>query len=145
MKVIKKIKCGSSVFFNKFDDYNSKDTDWIVFVDKIPGNQLMWRVKIKDDDLMMFKNGTTKQQHIDMVFDTNVPLKVGKFLVPEFNEYIGFDISELKQFDEIINQLDDTHKYQKIIYDAYIENNSFILTYEQINKAYKEYKKYRTQ
>jgi len=143
MKVIKKIRCGSSIFFDKFDDYKRKDTDWMVFVDKVPGKQLMWRVKIKDDDLMMFKIGTTKQQHIDMIFKTHVTLKVGKFLVPEFNEYIGFDISELNRFDEVFNQLDDLHKYQKVIYDAYIENGSFTLTDEQLNKAYEEYKKYR--
>ena len=143
MKVVKKIRCGSSVFFDKFDDYNSKDVDWLVFVDKIPGNQLMWRLKIKDDDLMMFKVGTTKQQHIDMVFDTNVPLKVGKFLVPEFNEYIGFGINELKQFKDFFGKLDNLHKYQKVIYDAYIKNKSFTLTDEQLNNAYAEYKKYR--
>ena len=112
MKILKKIKCGSSIFFSKFDDYKLKDTDWLVFVDKLPGNQLMWRVKIKDDDLMMFKIGTSKQQHIDMVFDTKVPMKIGKFLVPEFNEYIGFTVDELNQFSALIEQLDDKHKYE---------------------------------
>ena len=144
MKILKKIKCGSSIFFSKFDDYKLKDIDWMIFADKLPGDKPMWRVKIKDDDLMMFKHGTTKQQHIDMVFDTGVSLKIGKFLIPEFNEYIGFTIDELNQFSELIEQLDDKHKYEKIIYNAYIENASFTLTDEQLNKAYEEYKKYRT-
>lgn len=143
MKTLKKIKCGSSVFFNKFDDYTLKDVDWIVLVDKIPKDNPMWRVKIKDDDLMIFKIGTTKQQYVDMVFNTKVSLKFGKFLVPEFVKYIGFKIDELKQFEDIVNNLDDNHKYQKIIYDSYLENNSFTLTDEQLNKAYAEYKKYR--
>lgn len=143
MKTLKKIKCGSSVFFNKFDDYTLKDVDWIVLVDKIPKDNPMWRVKIKDDDLMIFKIGTTKQQYMDMVFNTKVPLKFGKFLIPEFVKYIGFKIDELKQFEDIVNNLDDNHKYQKIIYDSYLENNSFTLTDEQLNKAYTEYKKYR--
>jgi translation initiation factor IF-1 len=115
----------------------------MVFVDKIPGNKPMWRVKIKENDLMMFKVGTTKQQHIDMILNTKIPLKLGKFLIPEFNEYIGFDISELGQFKDITKHLDDLHKYQKVIYDAYIENGSFSLTNEQLEKAYIEYKKYR--
>lgn len=143
MKTLKKIKCGSSVFFNKFDDYTLKDVDWIVLVDKIPKDNPMWRVKIKDDDLMIFKIGTTKQQYVDMVFNTKVSLKFGKFLVPEFVKYIGFKIDELKQFEDIVNNLDNNHKYQKIIYDSYLENNSFTLTDEQLNKAYAEYKKYR--
>lgn len=143
MKTLKKIKCGSSIFFNKFDDYVLKDVDWIVLVDKIPKDNPMWRVKIKDDDLMIFKIGTTKQQYVDMVFNTKVSLKFGKFLIPEFVEYIGFKVDELKQFKDIVNNLDDNHKYQKIIYDSYLENNSFTLTDEQLNKAYTEYKKYR--
>lgn len=143
MKILKKIKCGSSIFFSKFDDYKLKDTDWIVFIDKLPGDKSMWRVKIKDDDLMMFKIGTSKQQHIDMVFETKVAMKIGKFLIPEFNEYIGFTVDDLQIFKDLINQLDDNHKYQKIIYDSYIENNSFTLSDEQLKKAYNEYKKYR--
>ena len=143
MKVLKKILCGSSVFFNKFDDYKYKDIDWIVFVDHLPQNKLTWRIKIKDDDLMMYNINTTKQQFIDMIFDTNIPLKLGKFLIPEFNEFIKFTINDLKIFDKLINKVDNLHKYQKIIYDSYIQNNSFTLTDDQLNLAYLEYKKYR--
>ena len=141
MKTIHRIKCGSSTFFNKFEDYKPKDIDWIIFVDKIPGDKLMWRVKIKNDDLMMHHISTTKQQFIDAAL-TN-PLKIGKFLSPEFNKYIGFTIEDLKIFKDLVNQLDNTHKYQKVIYDSYLENGSFTLTDEQLDKAYKEYKKYR--
>ena len=143
MKIEKKIRCGSSYFFDKFDDYIYKDIDWLVFVDKLPGKQPMFRVKIKNDDLMMFDINTKKQQYIDMVFDTNVTLKIGKFLIPEFNKFIGFNINDLTIFKDIINNLDDKHKYQKIIYDCYLENNSFYLTKKQLDKAYLEYKKYR--
>ena len=31
----------------------------------------------------------------------------------------------------------------KLLYDAYIENNDFILSSDQLNSAYNEYKKYR--
>lgn len=141
MKTIHRIKCGSSTFFSKFKDYKPKDIDWVIFVDKVPGEQLMWRVKIKDDDLMMYHINATKQQFIDDTL-TN-PLKIGKFLSPEFSEYIGFTIEDLKLFKNLINHLDNTHKYQKVIYDSYLENGSFTLTDEQLDKAYKEYKKYR--
>ena len=39
--------------------------------------------------------------------------------------------------------MDNNHAYEKIIYDSYIENNDFYLTESQLNRAYKEYKKYR--
>lgn len=143
MKILNKIRCGSSVFFDKFNDYKIKDLDWLVFVDHVPGNWKTVRVKIGEDDLIMFKHDMSKQEHIDTILETKVPMKIGKFLIPEFNKIIGFSVEDLKKLDNIVNNLDDSHKYQKIIYDSYIENNDFYLTEEQLNKAYIEYKKYR--
>lgn len=80
----------------------------------------------------------TKKEWIE---NTNlVPMKVGKFLVPEFCEAIGFTIEDLKIFKNLVNQLDDAHSYEKIIYDAYLKNGKLELTDEQLNRAYKEYK-----
>lgn len=90
---------------------------------------------------MLCQIGLPKKIYIDLALQN--PLKIGKFLVPEFNEYINFTINDLKVFEDSIDKLDDRHKYQKIIYDAYIENNSFTITDQQIEKAYQEYKKYR--
>ena len=39
--------------------------------------------------------------------------------------------------------MDSKHTYEKIIADAYIENNGFFLTDEQRDMAYNEYKKTR--
>lgn len=36
-------------------------------------------------------------------------------------------------------RLDERHRYEKTIYNAYIENGSFYLTDEQRRKAYDEY------
>jgi hypothetical protein len=71
-------------------------------------------------------------------------MKVGKFLIPEFVEYISFKIEELKQFEEIFDKLDDKHKYEKKIFEYYIQNNDFKLTNEQLKDVYEEYKKYRS-
>jgi hypothetical protein len=39
--------------------------------------------------------------------------------------------------------MDSKHTYEKIIVEAYIENNGFFLTDEQRDMAYMEYKKTR--
>ena len=43
----------------------------------------------------------------------------------------------------IFENMDSKHTYEKIIADAYIENNDFFLTDEQRDLAYAEYKKTR--
>lgn len=144
MRTIHKIQIGSSVFFEgAFDDYKSKDRDYVVIVDKIPGNQLCGRLKIRDDDLMIYQQGLSKDTYIALALESENTLRIGKFLIPEFNKFIGFRVEDLSVFKDKIKKLDDAHKYQKIIYDAYLENGSFSLTDEQLNKAYVEYKKYR--
>lgn len=70
-------------------------------------------------------------------------MRVGKFLVPEFCEYIGFTIDDLKLFEDLFDKLDDKHKYEKCIYDSYMKNKCFNLTEEQKNECYEIYKKYR--
>ena len=72
-------------------------------------------------------------------------MAVGKLLVPEVCNYMGITLEELKQFEFAFENIDDKHKYEKIIFDSYIKNNSFTLTKEQRDLAYKEYKKYRPQ
>ena len=57
-----------------------------------------------------------------------------------YPEYKGITIDDLKLFEQAFNNIDERHTYEKIIYDAYIENNAFVLTDEQREKAYKAYK-----
>ena len=68
---------------------------------------------------------------------------VGKFLIPEFNKKIGFTIDDLPKIKPLIDRLDEKHIYEKIIYESYLENNSFTLTEDQRLKAYKKYKETR--
>ena len=142
MNTIKQINVGSSVFFKDMDGYKPKDNDVICIVDKFPFKGIAMHTMIGDDDIFIYKD-TTKEEYIKDLFDSNYALKVGKFLVPSFAEHIGLTIEDLPRFKGIIKQLDDKHKYEKIIYESYIENKSFTLNEEQLNKAYEEYKKYR--
>lgn len=55
-------------------------------------------------------------------------MQLGKFLVPTFIEAIGFTIDDLKKLQPLLDNLDDKHKYEKVIYNTYIQNNDFTLT-----------------
>ena len=96
-------------------------------------------MKIDGRDVFMYKN-MDKKGFMDEVFETNVFMKAGKFLIPEFNEYIGFTIEDLEKMRPMFEQIDYRHGYEKIIFEAYLENGGFFLTDEQRDKAYAEYK-----
>ena len=70
-------------------------------------------------------------------------MAIGKYLVPEFCAEIGFTIEDLPKVSSLLDRLDDKHKYEKILYDCYIENGSFALTNEQRQRAFKSYKESR--
>lgn len=82
-------------------------------------------------------------EFISITLSNNTPMEIGKFLVPEFINEMNITIENLKQLEPLVSRLDDMHKYEKIIYDAYIENNDFYLTDEQLKDAYEIYIKYR--
>ena len=139
----KTIKIGSSVFFSGFDDYKQKDDDEMVIQEKwLPHKIHVLNLK-KDGKDIFFWSPLSKEEFIKDTIDSNVAMRVGKFIIPEFCNYIGFKISEYEKLEDVFNNLDEKHKYEIIIRDAYIENNSFTLTDEQRMKAYQEYKKER--
>ena len=133
---------GSSYFFNKYDDFNSKDYDDLCIMDTFIFSGNVMNAKIGGNDVFMFRN-MPKQGFIDDLLSSGVNMKAGKFLIPEFNEYIGFTIDDLKSIIHIFNEMDEKHSYEKIIADAYIKNDGFYLTDDQRDLAYKEYKRTR--
>jgi hypothetical protein len=106
-------------------------------------NTNVLRFSINGDDKFLYRD-MDKQGYIDDVSNTGVMMKAGKFLVPEFNKYIGFTIEDLKSIHHFFENMDEKHKYNMYIYDAYIENGDFILTEKQRLAAFEEYKKERS-
>ena len=147
MKTIKLFQMGSSYFFNDYEDYNLKDNDELHVLDewKFPKtNGLIMTLKNPKTkkDIFYIKN-TNKKEYIDDVIESKVYMRVGKFLIPEFNEYIGFTIDDLKSIMYLFDSIDEKHTYEKIIAESYIENNGFFLTKEQRDRAYDDYKRAR--
>ena len=142
MKPIKTFKIGSSYFFGCFDDYIVKDLDEINIMDEflVKPNSLVLR---KGDRDVFFYRNMDKEGFIEDTLSSCVPVRAGKFLVREFADYIGFTIEDLKKLKEVFDRIDDKHTYEKVIYDAYMENNGFYLTEGQLDSAYAEYKRKR--
>lgn len=135
------ILMGSNYFFNKYDDFKSTDIDKIELVDT---NEFKEKriIRGQGKDYFYLKR-KPKEQLIQDALKSNLPMVVGKFLIPEFNKQINFTIEDLPKLQPLIDKLDEKHKYEEIIYNAYMENKSFTLTKEQRDAAYRRYKEAR--
>lgn len=133
---------GSKAFFSCYKDFKPKDTDYLQLIDT--GDIFTNFLQMHADNFCCFEYvRKSKEEMIHDALESKLGMNIGKFLVKEFIDEIGLTISDLKLLKPLIDILDDKHKYEKIIYDAYIENNDFILTDKQRSNAYKIYKKYR--
>jgi len=141
IKPIKEFIVGSSYFFDKFRKYNKKDTDYLYIMpsDCIFKNQ---QVKIEDIDVFMYSD-RTKEKFIKDQINSNDYITVGKFIIPEFLEYIEADIDDISVLKHVFEQLDDKHKYELYIFECYISNKKPMLTKYQKRKAFDIYMKYR--
>lgn len=132
---------GSRYFFKQYPDYKSHDIDMIELQDNCDYERLLIiRGQGKD---MFFLKRKPKNELIQDALNSELAMVVGKFLIPEFNKEIGFEINDLLKLKPLIEKLDDKHKYEEIIYNSYLKNNDFILTDEQRLEAYKSYKQSR--
>lgn len=137
----KRIKIGSQVFFSGYPDYVSHDKDFVEFQDNPEFYKTFANVKGKGNDIFYYK-AMSKQEFIEYELKhcISTPMAAGKFLSPQLAEYMNITIDDLKLFQTAFDNIDEKHTYEKIIYNAYIENNAFVLNDEQRNEAYKLYK-----
>lgn len=135
------ILMGSTYFFKSYPDFKPHDIDKIDIIetDKFAEKQI---IRGQGKDYIILKN-KPKQQLIADALKSELAMVVGKFLIPEFNNCIGFTIEDLPQLQPLIDNLDEKHLYEKIIYEAYLANGDFILTQKQRDAAYESYKETR--
>lgn len=137
----KKFTIGSRAFFGGMPDFQSKDTDVLLWTDdpngynhykqsSMSGRCTMEWVKKPKDEFLSFA-----------LREKACGLEFGKFLVAEFASELGLTIADLTMlYEHFKERIDEKHKYQHEIYKAYIENNGFYLTDKQREQAYKVYK-----
>ena len=133
---------GSNIFFKDIKGFNSKDIDILELVDNPTGFKYQRQFKFKGKCVFQWKRMSVNEW-IDITLSNNIPMEIGKFLVPEFIKEFNLSINDLKRLQPLVDSLDDKHKYEEVIYNSYIENNDFYLTDSQLNDAYKIYLKYR--
>ena len=138
-----RILIGATYFFSCYDDFKSKDIDELEIIETSEFSQ-MRQITGQGRCLFQLKRHTTKEAYIDWAVQAKLGMVIGKFLVPEFCAAIGFTVKDLPKLAVLLDRLDDKHKYEKIIYDSYLENDSFTLTPEQRDRAYRSYKEYRS-
>lgn len=68
------------------------------------------------------------------------PLPVGKFIIPEFLEYIKAGIEDIKVLEPVFMSLDSKHRYELYIFKCYIDNGKFALEKPQLENAFGIYK-----
>lgn len=137
-----KFLMGSQYFFSCYEDFHSKDIDEIEIIDTNKFEQ-MRQLTGRGKCLFQLKRKNNVDDYISYALQSDLGMVVGKFLIPEFCEEIGLTISNLLQLQPLIDKLDDKHKYEEIIFNAYINNGSFTLTQSQRDEAYKSYKESR--
>lgn len=140
MKPIKTFIIGSRAFFTGMEGYIPKDNDELNIMDRFPFKGNVLNMKMNGKDVFFFRN-MNKEGFIKDTLECGVPMRVGKFLVPEFAAYLGMTIADLKRLSPVMKNIDEKHHYEKVIYDAYLENHAFCLNEKQRTEAYKEYLK----
>ena len=133
---------GSKYFFSCYDDFTSKDIDEIQIIETNEFNQVR-QITGQGKCLFQLRKHPSKEGYINWALQSQIGMVIGKFLIPEFNEAIGFTVEDLPRLEVLIDRLDDKHKYEEIIYNSYLKNGSFTLTDEQRERAYKSYKQSR--
>lgn len=135
----RKILVGSSVFFNEIEGFQSKDRDYVILVEKPVGYDFVRQTTSSKACIFEWRK-MSPERFVEYSLRRGPAMQLGKFLVPEFVQEIEFTIEHLKKLKPLAEKLDERHKYEKVIYDSYIENGSFELTEEQRSKAYEQYK-----
>ena len=134
-----KFLVGSAYFFKGLNNFTPKDIDYVIIEDNPKYYNNTMTVRGRGQDIMFFKN-RSKQDFIKMSLQSKLPMVVGKFLIPEFNQYIGFTLDDLKLLQPQFDKMDKKHLYEVFIYKCYLENNNFTLTQEQLKESFEIYK-----
>lgn len=133
---------GSKYFFDCYKDFNSHDVDYIVFEEEPEDYKNVKNIRGNGQDIFFWRKMSPKE-FVAHTLTSGTPMQIGKFLIPEVAKELGFTLEDLKKLEPLVKQLDDKHKYEEIIFNSYLENGEFSLTGEQLDRAYREYKKYR--
>lgn len=130
---------GSTYFFSCYSDFKSKDIDKVELLD-VAAFPYRRQYFAPGRCLFRIARQNTVEDYIKWELKIGRGMALGKFLIPEFCEAIGFTINDLPKLQPLVDALDERHLYEKIIFDSYITNQAFVLTNDQRDAAYQNYK-----
>ena len=133
---------GSRAFFSGMEGFHSKDHDFLILVDQPKG--FTWRREQSMRGVCTFEyKKDTPAAMVAKTIEKGDAMLIGKFLVPEVAQAIGATIEDIKPLEVLLPKLDDKHKYEESIFNAYISNGDFTLTDEQRKRAFSIYQEAR--
>ena len=136
-----RFKVGSQAFFSMYLDFAPSDIDEVEFEEKPRLFRDFMQIRKKDRTRCLFIwRKMDPDEFVEYTLKTRLPMEIGQFLVPEVAEYLCFTLDHLRRLAPVVERLDARHKYEKIIYDSYLQNGGFYLTDQQRAEAYNAYK-----
>ena len=135
---MKKILVGSNAFFKDVKDFKSKNKDYLIFVDNPQDFKIRKEISLRGTDMFYYKR-LSPSEMINYTLESNDPLLIGKFIVPEVAEELKLSVSDILPLEPMLSKLDEQHQYQVVIFNHIKNNNSFTLTNEQLDEAYQVY------
>ena len=142
MEITKQFKIGSSAFFSGVEGYNEKNSDTLL-IERDPVGFKTWRESSGQSGVIAEWKEMGKDEFVEATLSFGKPELAGKFLIPEFAEWLQMTIDDLKKLDVLFSKMEGKQAYLKKIYDCYMENGKFELGEEQKKDAYSIYKEYR--
>lgn len=139
---MKRILVGSRAFFSGYEDFQSKDYDYLELVEN--PTTFKWRREqsLRGTCTFQFRKEPAAQM-VQRTLDSGEALLVGKFLVPEVARAIGATVADILPLEPLLSKLDDRHQYVAVIFEAVKQNGCFELTDEQRAAAYEVYRQAR--
>ena len=133
---------GSNAFFAGMDGFSPKDNDRLILVDDALECGLPItthsEMRLKGNCYFFYKR-LPKDEMIDNCIESKDPIVVGKFLVPSVARDLGLTIDDLRRLEDTVSSLDEAHRYEEVIFRAYLKNKDFTLTNEQREEAFRIY------
>lgn len=135
---MKQILVGSRAFFSGIEGFRSNDTNFLVLVEN--PTDFQWRREQTLRGISMFHyRQETPARMVQRTLDNGNPLLAGKFLVPEVAQAIDATVDDILPLEPLFAGLDDRHRYEAVIFNAYKQNGTFTLTEQQLQDAYASY------
>lgn len=97
---------GSRAFFSGIEGFHPTDTDILEFIESPIGFKTVRQIRFAGKCVFQWRNMPTKEL-IEETLNRNIPMEIGKFLVPEFAEKFNLSIEDLKKLKPLVDQLDE--------------------------------------